>query len=68
MIDFGTNNTSRHRIGTSGGLYGTNTTGGDEGAGTINETGYYSGGTAGVSCSGTPSSSFAAVNGIVTHC
>jgi hypothetical protein len=30
--------------------------------------GYKSNGTAGVSCSGTPTSSFATVNGIVTHC
>jgi len=38
-------------------------------AGTQNAVGgYLSGGSAGVSCSGTPSSSFASVNGIVTHC
>jgi hypothetical protein len=30
--------------------------------------GYRAGGTAGVTCSGTPSASFATVNGIVTHC
>lgn len=31
-------------------------------------TGYYSNGTAGMTCSGTPSSSFASTLGIVTHC
>ncbi len=30
--------------------------------------GYYSNGTAGVSCSGAPTASYATVNGIVTHC
>jgi hypothetical protein len=29
---------------------------------------YYSGGTAGVTCSGSPTASFASTNGIVTHC
>lgn len=44
-------------------------TGGDEGSGTINvATAYYSNGTIGVSCNGTPTSSFAAVKGITTHC
>ena len=38
-------------------------------AGTLNVvSGYKSNGTAGVTCSGTPTSSFASVNGIVTHC
>lgn len=41
----------------------------DEGAGTLNvQNGYWSGGTQGVSCSGSPTASFASVNGIVTHC
>lgn len=31
-------------------------------------TAYFAGATAGVTCSGTPTSSFASVNGIVTHC
>lgn len=44
-------------------------TGGDEGAGTINvATAYYSNGTIGVTCSGSPTASFASVKGIVTHC
>jgi hypothetical protein len=68
LLDFGTANTSRHRIGMNGGLYGFGVAGGDEGAATVNETAYYAGGTAGVSCSGSPTSSFASVNGIVTHC
>jgi hypothetical protein len=43
--------------------------GGDRGAGTLNITGpYYDGGTAGVTCSGAPTSSFATKGGIVTHC
>lgn len=37
--------------------------------GTVNSTaGYLANGTAGVTCSGTPTASFAATNGIVTHC
>ena len=37
--------------------------------GTLNvTTSYQANGTAGVSCTGTPTSSFASVNGIVTHC
>ena len=34
----------------------------------LNAASYKSGGTAGVSCSGSPTGSFAVVNGIVTHC
>jgi hypothetical protein len=37
-------------------------------AGVLNAPAFSAAGTAGVSCSGTPSSSFATVNGIVTHC
>lgn len=37
-------------------------------SGTANATAYRAGGTAGVSCSGTPTALFASVNGIVTHC
>lgn len=37
-------------------------------SGTIKATNWNSGGTAGVSCSGSPSASFASVHGIVTHC
>lgn len=37
-------------------------------SGTIRATHFTSASTAGVSCSGTPTSSFASVNGIVTHC
>lgn len=48
---------------TSAGVYREQVTG------TLNVTStYYANGTAGVSCSGTPTSSFASVNGIVTHC
>ncbi len=36
--------------------------------GTTDSTSYKANGTAGVTCSGTPTSSFATVNGIVTHC
>jgi hypothetical protein len=36
--------------------------------GTTSATAYAAGATLGVSCSGTPTSSFASVNGIVTHC
>ncbi len=44
-------------------------TGGTEGAGTVNvQNGYFANGTAGATCSGTPTSSFASVGGIVTHC
>lgn len=40
-----------------------------QGAGTLNISGaYYSNGTAGVTCSGSPTGSFASTNGIVTHC
>jgi hypothetical protein len=34
----------------------------------VYSTAYYAGATAGVSCSRTPTSSFASINGIVTHC
>jgi hypothetical protein len=37
-------------------------------SGNVDANGYKAQGTAGVSCSGTPTSSFASVNGIVTHC
>jgi hypothetical protein len=37
-------------------------------AGLLNAPAFSANGTAGVSCSGTPTSSFASVNGIVTHC
>jgi hypothetical protein len=40
----------------------------DKGFGTINTTTYYSGGTAGVTCAGAPTGSFASTGGIVTHC
>lgn len=44
-------------------------TGGRQGLGTINASStYYANGSAGVTCSGTPTLSFASVNGIVTHC
>ena len=39
-----------------------------QGVGTINATTYYAGATVGVTCSGTPTSSFASKGGIVTHC
>ena len=38
------------------------------GAGAVSATAYLAGTTAGVTCSGTPSASFAATGGIVTHC
>lgn len=38
------------------------------GAGVLNTQGYSEAGTAGVTCSGTPTSSFATKGGIVTHC
>jgi hypothetical protein len=47
-------------------LYGA--TGAITGTGTSNFAGYYVGATAGVTCSGTPTSSFAVTTGIVTHC
>jgi hypothetical protein len=37
-------------------------------SGVANATSYRVGGTAGVTCSGTPTASFASTNGIVTHC
>jgi hypothetical protein len=37
-------------------------------AGVVTATGYIAGSSTGVTCSGTPTSSFAAVGGIVTHC
>lgn len=37
-------------------------------AGNVHAASYKAGASAGVSCSGTPTSSFASVNGIVTHC
>lgn len=41
----------------------------DRGAGILEAaTGFYANGSQGLSCSGTPSSSFASVGGIVTHC
>lgn len=44
-------------------------TGGDKGAGTLNVQGaYYQNGTIGVTCSGSPTVSFASTLGIVTHC
>jgi len=44
-------------------------TGGGKGLGTLNVASlYYANGTAGVSCSGSPTASFAATNGITTHC
>ena len=44
-------------------------TGGSEGLGTLNIAGaLYANGTIGATCSGTPTSSFATVGGIVTHC
>lgn len=44
-------------------------TGGSEGTGTINAaTGYYANGSVGVTCSGSPTASFASTEGIVTHC
>ncbi|MGH6888000.1 MAG: hypothetical protein ACREHF_02185 [Rhizomicrobium sp.] len=44
-------------------------TGGVKGSGTLNMTGaIYANGTIGATCSGTPTSSFASVGGIVTHC
>jgi hypothetical protein len=56
-------------ISTGGGTQIDSPTGGAEGNGTLNLKGtYYENGTAGVSCSGTPTSSFAAAGGIVTHC
>lgn len=38
------------------------------GAGALNVASYSVGGTAGVTCSGTPTASYAVTNGIVTHC
>ena len=53
----------------SGWQIGTTVTGGDEGIGTMNVQGaYYQAGTIGVTCSGTPTASFASKLGIVTHC
>ena len=44
-------------------------TGSTQGVGTLNVAGkYYANGTPGVTCSGIPTSLFAVVNGIVTHC
>jgi len=43
--------------------------GNDKGTGTINAAGvYYANGTAGVTCAGAPTASFASTNGIVIHC
>jgi hypothetical protein len=55
------------RIQNSGGVsIGTTT---DEGIGTLNVNGaYYQAGTIGVTCTGTPTSSFASKLGIITHC
>ena len=51
------------------GVYVGAPTGSGKGTGTLNVAGaYYANGTVGVTCSGTPTSSFASVNGIVTHC
>lgn len=43
-------------------------TGGVTGTGNASFAGFYSGATAGVTCSGAPSASFAVTTGIVTHC
>lgn len=54
-------------VGATGGMF--LTTAAPEGSGTINIPGaYYDGGTVGVTCTGTPTSSFASKGGIVTHC
>ena len=56
------------QLGALGGIV-VGSSGTDEGTGNLNITGtYYDAGTAGVTCSGTPTSSFAATGGIVTHC
>jgi hypothetical protein len=65
----GANSASQMTITPAGGVQIGAPTGGDKGADTLNVKGaYYADGTLGVTCSGSPTSSFASVNGIVTHC
>ena len=47
---------------------GTGNSYGIDNSGNVHMTGYYSGATAGVTCTGTPTASFASILGIVTHC
>jgi hypothetical protein len=66
FVLFGVGGAEQARVTSTGMAIGTVIT---EGAGTLNVAGgYYDNGTAGVTCSGSPTASFAAAGGIVTHC
>jgi len=71
IITFNTNGAEVARV--VAGAFDIGTTSGPIGyklnvSGITNSTNYYANGTAGVTCSGTPTASFAATAGIVTHC
>jgi hypothetical protein len=69
QLVLGANATTQITMTPAGGVQIGAPTGGDKGADTLNVKGaYYADGTLGVTCSGSPTSSFASVNGIVTHC